>query len=335
MASRTSSTRSPPPSGGADDGPNADAGGLSRSCGVLLAHGADSGAGAAEPAACPAEARPGACDESRAASTASAGSRQQGAVAEQPPSPASPGRAARDGAGRRVDPQRRHHLELHRHRDRRLRRRRQQPAAERRVRPTTMSSSCWKVRRPGSWRGARATSAGIWINTQSITFESVPSYYAIASTRPLDEMADRDPAARERHRLRAGAHDADPRLGDRAVDRRSCRVQERGHPAEAEGRALRAGAVRRRLHRAQPVPQPRSSCRPTCRWDRWSRASICCARVGCCQTYTARVNLERQGLERVLHSFAFDQPLLYGLFTVAVAVGAGLLASTMFRRTSH
>ena len=28
--------------------------------------------------------------------------------------------------------------------------------------------------------------AGIWINTHSITFESVPSYYAILSTRPLE-----------------------------------------------------------------------------------------------------------------------------------------------------
>ena len=32
--------------------------------------------------------------------------------------------------------------------------------------------------------------AGIWINTHSITFESVPSYYAILSTRPLDEITN-------------------------------------------------------------------------------------------------------------------------------------------------
>ena len=31
--------------------------------------------------------------------------------------------------------------------------------------------------------------AGIWLNTDAISFESVPSYYAIASTRPLDEVA--------------------------------------------------------------------------------------------------------------------------------------------------
>ncbi|MEM1306053.1 MAG: TIGR02186 family protein, partial [Pseudomonadota bacterium] len=31
---------------------------------------------------------------------------------------------------------------------------------------------------------------GIWLNTEAIAFETVPSYYAVASTRPLDEIAD-------------------------------------------------------------------------------------------------------------------------------------------------
>lgn len=48
-------------------------------------------------------------------------------------------------------------------------------------------------------------------------------------------------------------------------------------------------------------------------------------------SYTAKVNLERQGLERLLHNFAFDQPSFCCTFTVAVAVGAGLLASTMYQ----
>ena len=31
--------------------------------------------------------------------------------------------------------------------------------------------------------------AGLWLNTSSATFDLVPSYYAIASTRPIDEIA--------------------------------------------------------------------------------------------------------------------------------------------------
>ena len=51
--------------------------------------------------------------------------------------------------------------------------------------------------------------------------------------------------------------------------------------------------------------------------------------------YTARLNLEREGLERHLHAFAFGFPALYGLMTVAIAVAAGLIASTMFRKAAH
>ena len=41
--------------------------------------------------------------------------------------------------------------------------------------------------------------AGVWINTSSVLFASVPSYYAIASTRPIDEIAG--PAVLERNSI--------------------------------------------------------------------------------------------------------------------------------------
>jgi uncharacterized protein (TIGR02186 family) len=49
-------------------------------------------------------------------------------------------------------------------------------------------------------------------------------------------------------------------------------------------------------------------------------------------TFRTRVTLERQGLERYLHAFAFEFPLFYGIFTVLVAALAGLLASAVVRR---
>src|SRR5436309_4729714 len=41
--------------------------------------------------------------------------------------------------------------------------------------------------------------AGVWINTSSVLFASVPSYYAIASTRPIDQIAG--PQVLERHAI--------------------------------------------------------------------------------------------------------------------------------------
>ena len=47
---------------------------------------------------------------------------------------------------------------------------------------------------------------------------------------------------------------------------------------------------------------------------------------------TAPLKLERAGLERVVHSLAFDQPMLYGLIAVVMAVSAGLLASLVLSK---
>ena len=44
------------------------------------------------------------------------------------------------------------------------------------------------------------------------------------------------------------------------------------------------------------------------------------------------MTLERAGIERVLHTFAFRYPFSYGMFAVILAVLAGLLASAYFRR---
>jgi hypothetical protein len=47
------------------------------------------------------------------------------------------------------------------------------------------------------------------------------------------------------------------------------------------------------------------------------------------------VTLERTGLERVLHVFAFRYPFTYGTFAVILAVVSGLIASAYFRREAR
>jgi hypothetical protein len=49
---------------------------------------------------------------------------------------------------------------------------------------------------------------------------------------------------------------------------------------------------------------------------------------------SVRHTLGREGLEYYLHAFAYGLPTLYGMTTVAIAVGAGLLASAAFRKTT-
>lgn len=173
--------------------------------------------------------------------------------------------------------------------------------------------------------------AGIWINTQAVTFESVPSYYAIATTRPLDEIADpialrENDIGFEQVRMAAvrgwetGLSTAD--LEDfRSAVIRLKRKDELYVQAE-----YGVAFIGRSLFRASidlPANIPVGPLLTRVHLFRGGQLL---------STYSARVNLQREGLEHLLHSFAFRTPVLYGLFTVALAVGAGLIASTVFRR---
>ena len=63
--------------------------------------------------------------------------------------------------------------------------------------------------------------AGLWLNTSSATFDAVPSYYAVASTRPARRDRLGGVPRLARHRLPAPAHDAGLRPGAGAVDART------------------------------------------------------------------------------------------------------------------
>ena len=48
--------------------------------------------------------------------------------------------------------------------------------------------------------------------------------------------------------------------------------------------------------------------------------------------FKSQVRMQREGIERYMHDFAFGYPLLYGIAAVIVAAGAGFAASSYFNR---
>jgi uncharacterized protein (TIGR02186 family) len=175
---------------------------------------------------------------------------------------------------------------------------------------------------------------GMWLNTSSVTFEAVPSYYAIASTHPLDEVAPRE--LMEAHKI--GFH--------------HIRMMTAFGKAEGlstqELTAFREAVVRLKQKEGLYVQKEygvafigRSLFRSTIQLPANVTVGPFDTRVylfrddKLLSTFSVRLDLEREGIERHLHDFAFKLPLLYGLTTVALAIGAGLLASTVFGRASH
>ena len=176
--------------------------------------------------------------------------------------------------------------------------------------------------------------AGLWLNTAAATFDLVPSYYAIASTRPIDEITT------EEFRATHG-------IGFQHL---------RFAPAFGEAQGLstedlaefRRAIIRLKRKQGLYVQDPfsvafigRSLFRATIELPANVTVGPFETRVylfreeKLLSQYTVKLNLEREGVERHLHAFAFTYPALYGLMTVMIAVAAGLTASTVFRKSTQ
>jgi uncharacterized protein (TIGR02186 family) len=177
--------------------------------------------------------------------------------------------------------------------------------------------------------------AGMWINTSSVTFASVPSYYAIASTRPIEEIAG--PQVLERLAIGFAHIKMTPAPGHR------------WNYTDYELAAFKAALIRLKQKEGLYVVKAKDGVTFTGRSLFRSTISLPAnVPVGplVARTYLfrdgdvlsahiARVTLQRTGIERVVHNFAFRDPLSYGLVAVVLAALSGLLASTFFRREAR
>lgn len=174
--------------------------------------------------------------------------------------------------------------------------------------------------------------AGIWLNTSSATFENVPSYYGIASTRPLDELASE-------------ATLIGYEIGFDYV--RMTPVGQQRLPAP-ELKSFREAVVRLKKSEGLYVEEPHGVAFIGRSLFRATIALPANVTVGPFDTrvylfkqerlisqYNLRLNMERAGLELYLHNFALRSPFLYGVATVCLALAAGLAASAIFSKSSH
>jgi uncharacterized protein (TIGR02186 family) len=185
--------------------------------------------------------------------------------------------------------------------------------------------------------------AGIWLNSRPVVFQGAPGYYHAVSTRPLgevgrfaalrqlglglDHLAIAAPAE-QRVETRYGVRDmVVSRLGADYYEWRSAviRLKAAGGLYGADDRGVTF--VDRGLFRAD-IALPAGS--PTGQY----RARIVLFQDGRPVSVRERtLTVEKAGVERALYLFAHQRPWLYGLASVLIALGAGWLASRVFRRT--
>lgn len=169
---------------------------------------------------------------------------------------------------------------------------------------------------------------GIWMTTATMTFDSAPSFYAISASAPLEEIA---PASvRQRHEMGLDALDVQlPRAKaspDVAAEWRAGLIrnmQREGLYGREVGSVTFLGE---RLFRSTlyfPANVPTGS----------YMVEVYLLRDGrVISAQTTPLIVSRVGVEAEIHFFAYERSAAYGAIAIAIALMAGWLAHTLFRK---
>lgn len=173
--------------------------------------------------------------------------------------------------------------------------------------------------------------AGLWLNTTSVIFDNVPSYYAVASNRPIDEIAPEDFRALhgiglQHIKFTPAVGQSHPLSNEDLKQYRDAVVRLKRTSRLYLESQFGAGFTGKSLFRASVVLPANVTVGPFVTHVYLFREEKHLYKV------SVRHTLGREGLEWYLHAFAYRLPTLYGFATVVIAVGAGLLASTAFRK---
>jgi uncharacterized protein (TIGR02186 family) len=176
-----------------------------------------------------------------------------------------------------------------------------------------------------TWRKERV--AGIWMNGASESFVTVPSFYAVLSTRQIETMAA--PTTLKTlgigiENLRLGGTEAEGPPGDDVFRAALVRLKEERRLFQQEegsvsfiGRSLFRGSV----ELPATVPLGRY------------KAQVYLFRDGqLLSKNDSTLEVRKAGVERVVYLLAFRYPFIYGLVAVAIAVLMGAAAWAAFRR---
>jgi uncharacterized protein (TIGR02186 family) len=168
---------------------------------------------------------------------------------------------------------------------------------------------------------------GVWINRETVIFAGAPSFYRVASSRPLEEVAP--PSLRQSEQIGLDAIKLDVIRSlrpDRLPDFRAGLVRNK---IRAELWSAERGAVTflgPRLFRTT-ISFPANV--PTGLYD----VKVLLVRDGrVISGQTTPMQVSKIGLGADIYDFAHRQSALYGLFAVLIAVAAGWGASVAFRR---
>ena len=166
---------------------------------------------------------------------------------------------------------------------------------------------------------------GIWINTDEVRVSNVPSFYAVATSGAFDDVVNEEANARRLVSIDEAIWILDrPDIADeQAFVDAVIRIRE-----EADLYTLKESSI----DLTQETLFSTAVQLPSNLVEGLYTARIYLTRNGnIVSDHLSYVSVQKVGLERWLYNLAHDQPLWYGLLSLAIAIIAGYGASTAFR----
>ncbi len=168
--------------------------------------------------------------------------------------------------------------------------------------------------------------AGIWVNNASVQIDSAPSFYAVATTGPLDHVLSDIDNLRygitiERMIRAIGISDEADKAGEFVLALLRVRTNE-GRYRILEGKVELTEDTLFRTDIVLPANLTEGEYKVRLFLLRDKRVIASQEKV---------IGVRKEGLERFLFSMAKEQPLLYGLVSLVLAALAGWGASAAFR----
>ncbi|MEM7644415.1 MAG: TIGR02186 family protein [Pseudomonadota bacterium] len=167
---------------------------------------------------------------------------------------------------------------------------------------------------------------GIWVNVESVDVNRAPSFYAVASNGPLsDRLTETED---QRHRISI------PRA-IRAVGAATMSAQSSDF-LEALIRVREAAGIYKvaedAVHLRDDTLFSAEIALPSDLTEGDYQTRIFLTRDGAVvDSFSTSIFVRKVGLERLIYNLAHDQPLIYGLLSLAIAIAAGWGASAIFR----
>ncbi|WP_370231617.1 TIGR02186 family protein [Cognatishimia sp.] len=167
---------------------------------------------------------------------------------------------------------------------------------------------------------------GIWVNTDSVTVDEAPSFYAVATSAPFDEIISSVEDLRHEISIREAIRSvgADMAVSD-AQDfaEAVARIRENNGLYSLQENSV--DVAEQTLFRTS-ITMPAN----LTEGDYATRVFLLRDKQ-VIAVHETTIDVRKVGLERFLFNLSRQQPLIYGLLSIAIAIAAGWGASAFFR----